>query len=1324
MLSISKLRVGQEAYQLSGVAQSLEDYYTGRGESEGLWLGVGAERLGLEGGVVADDLRAVLAGLAPGSGGLTPDGLEVRTHPRRVPGFDLTFKAPKSVSVLYAVSDDPLVQGAIIEAGQIAVREAIAWLEREAILVRRGTANEAFLANLAARDPQAADAARIRTLPGRGVVAASFRHRTSRAGDPLLHWHTLVANVVEGPDGHWSAFVHPELYRNVRAAGELFQTIMRGELTERLGLEWCPGPHVPEVAGVPQWLCQRFSRRSRQIEAWLEATGTPDDPAGRQQAVLATRRGKPELEGERFDAAWKAEATEAGWGPDRAEALIASTTQRRTVDVEEVWRVPREDERSGRVVDEAVDPEEWIWELGRTLTETDSTFTRPRLVQAAAARIGEGATAATIDRVVARVLASPQIVPISDGSAARWTTTELIDVEQHFLQVAHATRSTRPPVPPATIAAALAATTLGPDQAETAAILAGSRDAVSVLVGPAGTGKTYTLDYVRHAFEQAGYDVIGVAPSARAALELDDDAQIPSRTIHRLLRAWELGRDLPTARTVLVVDEAAMAAIRDLDRVVTPVVAAGGRVILAGDHHQLPEVSAGGGFAALATNPHVTVAELQTNRRQTDAWEVAALAELREGHVTAALGAYRDHGRIVAADDRPSMITTAVDKWITLHREGQIPVLLAGTNEIVAALNDTVRRTLLRDGVLGAAIPGSNGALAVGERLMMLANDYRAPTTTPRATTKVLNGQTGTLIASVAAGVVVRMDHDGSDLILTRDYLAAGNVGYAYARTAHKSQSGTWDASITVGLDGLYLEAGYLVMSRGRRENWLVVTQLEADTLDAELARHAAKTIPLPNETPDPLDQQILDRLNTSRRKQLAVARDPHATAIQHAAGTLDYPTLQRWAGYARAVEDQADRLVGTGITQRYERLTRTEHTARHAALGQLVKAWDRHNIGTITGIDDTAGRLEVTFVAPTGSTATRTLAWGDVSIVRPRQPNPRTLSTPTADVLDRLTAPVREQHARWHDHLARHGVQPADRHVYEHAANLAVDRHAALLTADQPDWLIGLLGPRPTDRPAATQVWDDTVHTLATHRLGQGLIDPALPVGPDTRDGARAAWNEVSATVAAARVWLDSHATRPVVRTRSLRELYARRAELDQIFAGAPPDVRPLIEQLARSDQIRLVDTSRLLDEAVAVRDSRRRWILEHWPHVVEAREIDHTLRHVAAGPDPDPILDRLAVGEDHLAVAAVERQPWLLHLAARLVPGDEANLDPTIEQLLRDVARYRHRWAIIGIDPVGVAADDLFQAAERDVLSVAIADLARPEIPVLEDGFEQLFW
>ncbi|MGE3689386.1 MAG: MobF family relaxase [Acidimicrobiia bacterium] len=1322
MLSIAKLRVGQEAYQLSGVAQSLDDYYTGVGEAAGRWLGAGAERLGLSGDVAPDDLRAVLAGLAPGSGGLTPDGATVRTHARRVPGFDVTLKAPKSVSVLYAVSDDPRVQGAIIEAGEAAMRETLSWLEREAIRVRRGSGDVGYLNDLAARDPEAADAARQRMLPGRGVVAASFRHRTSRSGDPLLHWHTLVANMVEGPDGRWGAFVHPELYRAARAAGEVFQTVLRGELTGRLGLEWRPGRHVLEVAGVPQALCDQFSKRSVEIDAWLASTGTPDDPAGRQEAVLATRRGKPEVEGERFDAQWKAEATAAGWGPDAAEALIASTTQRRVPGVAEVWRLPVHDDRTGVVTDRTVDPEEWIADLGRAVTKHDSTFTRPELVQAVAALIGEGATAATLDRMVARVLASEQVVPISDGPTGRWTTVELMGVERRFLSTAETTRGTRRPVAAVDVDRALTGfVSLGADQEQAVRTLTATSDAVSVMVGPAGTGKTYTLDAVRHVFQAAGYDVVGVAPSARAAHELHADAHIESSTIHRMLGSWSRGYDLPHARTVLVVDEAGMAAIRDLEQIVPRVVAAGGRVILVGDHHQLPEVAAGGGFAALATDPAATMAELTVNRRQHHAWERDALAELRDGHVAAAVSAYRDHDRVVVVADRAATVDAGVERWLDAHRDGHIPVLLAGTNETVDALNTAVRRQLLDLGVLGPVIEGSGGSLAIGERLMIRVNDYQARTTTGERTA-VLNGQTGTLTGRCDAGLIARMDHDHTDVILTHDHLSHG-VGYAYASTAHKAQGGTWDLAITVGVDGLYREAGYLVMSRGRASNWLIVTAPELDALDRELGRHDSP-IPLPGEEPDSVDEELVGRLNVSRRKLLAVTRDPHAEAIQHATTHLDLTTLEGWAAHARAVEEQASRIVGGDPDRTRDRLARTDHAARHAAVGHQVKAWDRRNIGTITALDDDNGAVAVTFTAADGRTTTKTIGWGDVSIVQPRQPAARTLSPAAADVLDQLTTAARLRLTRWDAHLAAHGVQPGDRHVYEHAARLAIDRAGALLAAAQPDWLTTLLGQRPTDRPAAVQVWDDAIRDLAGYRARHGITDPRIATGPDTDPSGRVVWAAVSSTMAAARVWLDTYTTSPAlppVRTRSAAELHARRAELDAVFADAPADHRQLIDRLRDGGMLPLEDTAELLGDVLVAQGERRRWILEHWPHVVEYAEITHTLSNGLAGPDVAPLVDTLAASTPpHLAAAATEGESWLVTLTAGLVPTDATTIDAAAEQLLADVAGYRHRWAVTGPLPLGDAATDVDQANERALLAIAIDHAIGEESIALEDPWD----
>ncbi len=1319
VLSVAKLRVGQEAYQLSGVAQSLDDYYTGAGEAAGRWIGAGAERLGLAGEIAPDDLRAVLAGMAPGSGGLTPNGDTIRSHARRVPGFDLTFKTPKSVSVLYAVSDDPRVQGAIIDAGETAVRAALGWLEREAIHVRRGTGNAAFLNDLAGRDPDAAAAARIRALPGQGVVAATFRHRTSRAGDPLLHWHTLVANLVEGPDGRWSAFHSPRLYRAARAAGEVFQTVLRAELTQRLGLEWRPGRHVPEIAGVPQALCDMFSKRSREIEDWLEATGTPNNPAGRQEAVLATRRNKPEVEHERFDTAWKAEALDAGWGPDAAEALIATPGDGQVPDVNEVWRLPEQVETAAGtiVVDRVVDPEDWVAHLCRGLTETDSTFTRPQLVQAIAARIGEGSNMVTLERVVARVMASPLVVPVGDDGD-RWTSVELLEVERRFLHTAATARATREPIPPRVVDRVVSATpTLGSDQAAAVCALAGTNDGVSVLVGPAGTGKTYTLDTIRAAYETAGYRIQGVAPSARAAHELAEGAHMASSTIHRLLGSWSRGFDLPDARTLLVVDEAAMAGIRDLETVVTHTIDAGGRVLLVGDHRQLPEVTAGGGFAALAVDQRVTVAELTVNRRQHHRWERDALVELRDGHVATAVAAYRTHDRVVVAEDRPAMLAAAVDRWFDAHAAGLTPVLIAGTNDTVNALNRAVRLALADRGLLGDPVGSWAGRdLAVGERVVLRINDYTA-STTAGARASVLNGQTATITASTDNGVVVRLDHDHAEITVGTDYLNAGGVDHGYALTAHRAQGGTWGLAISVGADGLYREAAYLVLSRGRHENWLVLTAPELDALDAEVARHDSP-IPLPGEAPD-IDDELNRRLNTSRAKLLALARDPNAELVATTAAAHDLATLEARATYARQIEYNATTMAGIDPAVAGPRLERAVHTASHAAVGQTVKGLDRNNIGTIIALDDSAGTLRILFVATDGREAQRDMRWDEVQIMD-RDAQPRNLTVETRAVLDLVVAPARERIERWHAVLVDHGVAPTDRHVYERAARVSIDRAAARLAAAQPDWLTERIGTRPS-RPAAAQVWDDTVRHLAGHRTRYRIDDPHSAMGPAPLDPRLAqTWELGNRLVAEARIWLDTHTPGPTLattRVRSRIELQDRRDILDAIFATSPADHRALIGHLQAGDTLPFDDIAQLLTDALAAQGERRQWILEHWPHVVEYAQITAATDQGLAGPGLTNVLDALTGDSNqHLARAANEGEPWLVTLASRLTGADHDAPAADVAQLLGDVASYRRRWDITHPDPLGIAAHDPEQAAERTLLSHAVGhahDRVRPDLP-----------
>jgi conjugative relaxase-like TrwC/TraI family protein len=197
VLSIGKLSPGRADYYLDIVARGAEEYYVGSGEAPGRWVGRGARRLGLAGDVDGSDLRHVLAG-RDGSG----IALLGRQGPQRMPGFDCTFNAPKSVTLLFALGSDE-ARRQVRAAHDAAVDAALAVLETEACRVRRGRGG-------------------TDVLPGEGFVAAAFRHRTSRSGDPHLHTHVVVANLARSAaDGRWTALDGRQLYVWCRTAGFL-----------------------------------------------------------------------------------------------------------------------------------------------------------------------------------------------------------------------------------------------------------------------------------------------------------------------------------------------------------------------------------------------------------------------------------------------------------------------------------------------------------------------------------------------------------------------------------------------------------------------------------------------------------------------------------------------------------------------------------------------------------------------------------------------------------------------------------------------------------------------------------------------------------------------------------------------------------------------------------------------------------------------------------------------------------------------------------------------------------------------------------------------
>jgi ATP-dependent exoDNAse (exonuclease V) alpha subunit len=253
------------------------------------------------------------------------------------------------------------------------------------------------------------------------------------------------------------------------------------------------------------------------------------------------------------------------------------------------------------------------------------------------------------------VLAHREIIAIHDpatperptGWEQRFTTRRLIGLETEIAEaIASGVASHTGALAPETVAVACAVASLGTDQHDAVTRLCTQGNSIEVLVGRAGTGKTYTLAAVASAYRTAGWTTIGVAPSARAARELETGAEIASFTVPRFDHHRS---DHPlNANTVVVVDEAGMCGTVDLHHIISTARQADAKVILVGDHRQLPEVQAGGGLAKAIVALGDHVCELTINRRQVEPWEIDALDHLRHGEVADAWDAYLTHDRAEA----------------------------------------------------------------------------------------------------------------------------------------------------------------------------------------------------------------------------------------------------------------------------------------------------------------------------------------------------------------------------------------------------------------------------------------------------------------------------------------------------------------------------------------------------------------------------------------------------------------------------------------------------------------------------------------------------
>ena len=778
MLSISKaIKAGGGEYYLS-LAGS-DDYYLKGTEPPGFWLGTGAAALGLSGEVQPDSFRNLLKGFSP-------DGerkLVKNADSERRAGFDLTWSVPKSVSVAWSQAD-PEVRSRIEGCVRQAVATGLNYLEEVAGVSRRGA------------DGHRHEHAKL--------VFACFEHSTSRAQDPQLHVHSILNNVGVRFDGTTGTVEPREIFRHKMAAGTLFRAELAALLERELGLRAMREGRAFELIGVDRELMATFSQRRREVLEALDALGLSGAKAA-AVATLDTRTKKETATREDLFARWQETGREHGWTAKELSFLINAPFPARDMERERVATATAAVQK---------------------LTEAEAHFTIRRLTQAIAEEAqGRNLGAKEVLEIQATLLRSPEFVSLGNNHGEEhFTTKQVLALEAQLLRECETLNS----FPTARIEVVAAKyTDLSPEQRVALESVCAGGPSLRVVTGLAGTGKSTLFRVAREEWERGGFTVLGSALAGKAARGLEESTGIKSQTLHRTLLDVEQGTLVLNAKTVWVIDEAAMVGTRQLASVASNCVKAGAILVLTGDEKQLQPIEFGGGFAEIARR--YGAAELTEIRRQREEWAKTAVKDLSAGEVDKGLGAFLERGLVVEAQDGHwGAMERLVGDWShEPPNRDRDTILIAGTNAEVSALNRLAQEARRASGALGER----RGAVGKeeffdGDRVLFRRNSMAL---------SVMNGDRGTVRQVSGQGMTVELD---SGALVRVDLESYPHLRLGYASTTHASQGLTCEKAFILVSDRMVdREMTYVQASRARGETrWYVSRDLD------EVARSMEKS--------------------------------------------------------------------------------------------------------------------------------------------------------------------------------------------------------------------------------------------------------------------------------------------------------------------------------------------------------------------------------------------------------------------------------------------------------------------------------------------------
>lgn len=810
-----------------------DDYYNNeKGEPQGKMIGLAAKRLGITPVLDTTVYRRIFSGFAPDG-----EPLCENSGANHRPGWDLTFSAPKSVSILYARADEA-TRKAIQDIQQQAVEEAFGFIEQHAAFTRRGKGGHI----------------QERVT---GLIGATFEHSTSRAQDPQLHTHCLIANLAPRADGTWGTLESKHFFLWQMPSGAVYRSALTNGLRE-LGfeVEAVEGHKHFEITGVDQGICQFFSKRAEAIRAQMEAMGVHKAASKVGDTItLNSRDYKQTVDRAKLFASWQADMDRLGF----TQADMDNIRELNLVHLPEPL------------------PLQYILDK---LIESQAVFRLQDIYTAAGVEAQfNHVSRLDIEDTVRDLLADNDIVSLGKDLSNNqiYTTRGMLAIERNLL--CHADRmhaSNHYKLDEITIQQAInqqgkqQGFMLSDEQVE--AVFSVCQSSLDIIQGRAGAGKSTSMQAMRLAYQSQGFSVRGATVARQAAQQLEKDTGIESTTLASLLN--ELGKGNSQTKfkdTVILLDEAGQLATPDLLQLMQAANTAGAKLVLVGEQQQLDAITHGGSLRYLSQRQGC--ARINTIRRQREAWARTTVNDLRSGNAKAALNTFQSKGLLHIEQDSQSAREQLVKHWQAYveANSDRDTMIMAQRWKDVKPLNDLVRSVYQKQGKLGkenilTECVVSNQSLyfsfSEGERVRFTKNDYCKGFT---------NGEQGSIthVQQLENDIcfTVKLDSGRKVSFYQSDYSDKQGrlqLVQAYACTIYSSQGATIDGdTFVLYTTAMDRAASYVAGSRHKDKcHWFVNGQeLDARSGQADIGK-----------TPD-IDTRIrtlVDCMSINKHKSMA----------------------------------------------------------------------------------------------------------------------------------------------------------------------------------------------------------------------------------------------------------------------------------------------------------------------------------------------------------------------------------------------------------------------------------------------------------------------